>query len=202
MVDAGESVENFQLEETGEDLCDRRQIAGFRLLLVLLMRLQALFRQLGERRRQHTDGDHDQGHDRLDGDSRGDRQQEAADLKINFAQRRDVILLDGVDVVLHEGQAGAVVLLAFFHIAERFDLPHSVGAEAAANALGDDIARIVQQEGEKCLNAEVKQRHKRDFPHAREVALHGAVGKRAKQKGHEHRRTGRQKVGHKEQRNR
>ncbi len=47
MVDAGESVENFQLEEAGEDLCDRRQIAGFCLLLVLLMRLQALFRQLG-----------------------------------------------------------------------------------------------------------------------------------------------------------
>jgi len=166
------------------------------------MRLQALFRQLRERRRQHTDGDHDQGHDRLDRDSRGDGQKETADLKINFAQRRDVILLDGVDVVLHEGQAGAVVLLAFFHIAERFYFPHSVGAEAAANALDDDIARIVQQEGEKCLNAEVKQRHKRDFPHAREVALHGAVGKRAKQKGHEHRRTGRQKVGHKEQRNR
>ena len=202
MVDAGESVENFQLKETGEDLCDRRQIAGFCLLLVLLMRLQALFRQLRERRRQHTDGDHDQGHDRLDGDSRGDRQQEAANLKINFAQRRNIILLDGVDVVLHKGQAGAVVLLAFFHIAERFDLPHSVGAEAAADALHDDIARIVQQKSEKCLNAEIKQRHKRDFPHAREVALHGAVGKRAKQKGHEHRRTGRQKVGHKEQRNR
>ena len=140
MVDAGESVENFQLKETGEDLCDRRQIAGFRLLLVLLMRLQALFRQLRERRRQHTDGDHDQGHDWLDGDSRGDRQQEAADLKINFAQRRDVILLDGVDVVLHEGQAGAVVLFAFFHIAERFDFPHSVGAEAAADALDNNIA--------------------------------------------------------------
>ena len=74
--------------------------------------------------------------------------------------------------------------------------------EDAANALGDDIARIVQQESKKRLNAEVKQRHKRDFPYAREVALHGAVGKRAKQKGHEHRRTGRQKVGHKEQRNR
>ena len=140
MVDAGESVENFQLEETGEDLCDRRQIAGFRLLLVLLMRLQALFRQLGERRRQHADGDHDQGHDRLDSNGRADCQKETADLKINFAQRRDVILLDGVDVVLHEGQAGAVVLFAFFHIAERFDLPHSVGAEVAANALDDDIA--------------------------------------------------------------
>ena len=202
MVDAGESVENFQLKETGEDLCDRRQIAGFCLLLVLLMRLQALFRQLRERRSQHADGDHDQGHDRLDRDSRGDGQKETADLKINFAQRRNIILLDGVDVVLHKGQAGAVVLLAFFHIAERFYFPHSVGAEAAADALHDDIARIVQQKSEKCLNAEVKQRHKRDFPHAREVALHGAVGKRAKQKGHEHRRTGRQKVGHKEQRNR
>ena len=104
------------------------------------MRLQALFRQLRERRRQHTDGDHDQGHDRLDGDGRGNREQEAADLKIDLAQCRDIILLDGVDVVLHEGQAGAVVLLAFFHIAERFYFPHSVGAEAAANALDNDIA--------------------------------------------------------------
>ena len=166
------------------------------------MRLQALFRQLWKRCGQHTDGDHDQGHDRLDGDGRGNREQEAADLKIDLAQCRDIILLDGVDVVLHEGQAGAVVLLAFFHIAERFYFPHSVGAEAAADTLHNDIARIIQQESKKCLNAEVKQRHKRDFPHAREVALHGAVGKRAKQKGHEHRRTGRQKVGHKEQRNR
>ena len=166
------------------------------------MRLQALFRQLGERRSQHADGDHDQGHDRLDSNGRADCQKETADLKINFAQRRDVILLDGVHIILHKGQAGAVVLFAFFHIAERFYFPHSVGAEVTADTLHNDIARIIQQESEKSLNTEVKQRHKRDFPHAREVALHGAVGKRAKQKGHEHRRTGRQKVGHKEQRDR
>ena len=104
------------------------------------MRLQALFRQLRERRRQHTDGDHDQGHDRLDGDSRGDRQQEAADLKINFAQCRDIILLDGVNIILNERKVRAVILFCFFRIAERFYFPHSVGAEAAANALGDDIA--------------------------------------------------------------
>ena len=61
-------------------------------------------------------------------------------MKINFAQRRNIILLDGVHVILHKGQAGAVVLFAFFHIAERFDLPHRVGAEAAADALHDDIA--------------------------------------------------------------
>ena len=201
-VDAGKSVKNFQLKESGEDLCDRRQIAGLCLLLILLMRLQALFRQLWKRCCQHADSDHDQGHDRLDGDGRGNREQEAADLKIDLAQRRDIILLDGVDVVLNERKVRAVILFCFFRIAERFYFPHSIGAEAAPDALDDDIARIVQQESKKCLNAEVKQRHKRDFPHAREITLHGAVGKRAKQKGHEHGRTGRQKVGHKKQRNR
>ncbi len=67
-VGAGKSVENFQLEKAEEYLRDRRQIAGLRLLLILLVRLQALFRQLGKRGGQHADGDHDQGHDRLDGD--------------------------------------------------------------------------------------------------------------------------------------
>ena len=67
-VGTGKGVEDFQLEKAGEDLRDRRQIAGLRLLLVLLIRLQALFRQLGKRGGQHADGDHDQGHDRLDGD--------------------------------------------------------------------------------------------------------------------------------------
>ena len=118
---------------------------------------KALFRQLGERRRQHADGDHDQGHDRLDSNGRADCQKETADLKINFAQRRDVILLDGVHVILHKGQAGAVVLFAFFHIAERFYFPHSVGAEVTADTLHNDIARIIQQESEKSLNTEVKQ---------------------------------------------
>ena len=129
-------------------------------------------------------------------------QQEAADLKIDLAQGRDVILLDGVDVILHERQAGAVVFLAFLHIAERFDLPHGVGAEVPADALDDDIARIVQQKGEKRLNAAVNQRHERDLPHAREISLHGTVGEQAEQERHEDGRDGREKVGHKKQHDR
>ena len=96
-------------------------------------------------------------------------------------------------VIFIDGREGTTGLQIYDRLTPRQDIEL---------LLIDEEKRKDPAERKKCLNAEVKQRHKRDFPHAREVALHGAVGKRAKQKGHEHRRTGRQKVGHKEQRNR
>ena len=136
-------MECSKRKEAGKYLRQSRCVLRLCLLFLFLTGLQPFFGQLGKHDRQDAGKEHNQRHERLNGNGSADCKKEAADLKVNLAERCKILLLNGVHIVVDQRKEASVVCFALFRRIECFNLPHGIGSQIAPHTLNNDVACVI-----------------------------------------------------------